>query len=51
METAGVPKSIRNFRMGHSVHSNTGDMHYTEAEVKRAQDSADLEALQAQVLP
>ena len=49
MENDGVPKSIRNYRMGHSQQSNVGDIHYTEADIKRAQSVADIETIAAKV--
>ena len=51
MEHAGVPESIRKYRMGHSKKSNTAKVHYTDADVRLAQDVSDLESIQAQVLP
>ena len=49
MEVDGVPKSIRNYRMGHSQASKTADIHYTDADIKAAQYSADIETIEARV--
>ena len=35
--------------MGHSQQSNVGDIHYTEADIKRAQSVADIETIAAKV--
>ena len=50
MELAGVPESIRKYRMGHSKRSNTAKFHYTDADVKLAQNGADLEQIAQTVL-
>ena len=47
MELSGVPKSIRNYRMGHSSKSNTADIHYTEQDIKLAQNAGDIEKIAA----
>ena len=47
MELVGVPKSIRNYRMGHSSKSNTADIHYTEQDIKLAQHAGDIEKIAA----
>lgn len=49
MEVDGVPKSIRNYRMGHSQASKTADIHYTDADIKAAQSAADIETIAARV--
>jgi integrase len=45
MELAGVPESIRKYRMGHSKRSNTAKVHYTDADIKAAQSVADIETI------
>lgn len=50
METAGVPESIRKYRMGHSKKSNTAKVHYTDADVKLAHSVSDLEKIAQKVL-
>ena len=47
MEMAGVPESIRKYRMGHSKKSNTAKIHYTDADIKAAQNVADIETIAA----
>ena len=51
MELAGVPESIRKYRMGHSKKSNTARVHYTDADIKAAQNVADIETIAAQFAP
>ena len=50
MEVAGVPESIRKYRMGHSKKSNTAKVHYTDADVKLAHNVSDLETIAQKVL-
>ena len=50
MENTGVPESIRKYRMGHSKKSNTAKMHYTDTDLKLAQNGSDLEAIAQKVL-
>lgn len=51
MEMAGVPESIRKYRMGHSKRSNTAKVHYTDADIKAAQNVADIETIAAKFAP
>jgi len=51
MELAGVPESIRKYRMGHSKRSNTAKVHYTDADIKAAQSAADIETISAKFAP
>jgi len=51
MELAGVPESIRKYRMGHSKRSNTAKVHYTDADIKAAQSVADIETISAKFAP
>lgn len=51
MEMAGVPESIRKYRMGHSKKSNTAKIHYTDADIKAAQSVADIETISAKFAP
>lgn len=51
MELAGVPESIRKYRMGHSKRSNTAKVHYTDADIKAAQNVADIETISAKFAP
>ncbi len=51
MEMAGVPESIRKYRMGHSKRSTTAKIHYTDADISAAQNVADIETIAAGVSP
>lgn len=51
MEMAGVPESIRKYRMGHSKKSNTAKIHYTDADIKVAMSVADIETIAAKFAP
>jgi len=45
MELAGVPDSIRKYRMGHSKKSNVAQVHYTITDINQAQSPVDIEAI------
>jgi integrase len=51
MEMAGVPESIRKYRMGHSKKSNTAKIHYTDADIKAAMSVEDIETIAAKLAP